>query len=214
MTPAKMRIYEQLFDAIIERDKVFGGLLRKVKSAYSAYLATPHATDAREPAGGRSDAAQTENAELKAENATLKDLVERLHRELQLNRSLEGASFPNNIEGKPPPPAHVQPTPPRLDVHLDREPGHPASPSPIRQEDSGGAAWPLESARSESSQNLAPDGPGRVVEASQRPFERPKSVPSLDLKQVQQMAVASAQSEDSDSQAYGLSARSLQSSLG
>jgi hypothetical protein len=211
MTPAKMRIYEQLFDAIIERDKVFGGLLRKVKSAYSAYLATSpaHAAETREPSAGR-EAIQSENAELKAENGALKDLVERLHRELQLSRSPDTVSRP-----PPPPPAHSQPAPPRLDVQLDHlGPGHPSSPSPIRPEESSvGPSWqPLDSTRSESS-NLAPDGPGRIAEANQRPFERPKSVPSLDLKQVQQMAT-SAQSEDSDSQAYGMSGRSLQSSLG
>merc|ERR1719316_1921579 len=89
MTPAKMRIYEQLFDAIIERDKVFGGLLRKVKSAYSAYLATSpaHADASALARSGDNEAITAANAELKAENAALKGLVERLHRELQLSRA-------------------------------------------------------------------------------------------------------------------------------
>jgi len=157
MTPANLRIYEELFDAIIERDKVFGGLLRKVKSAYTAYLG------ALDPsAGAASDAAET--AALRAENAELKQLVERLHAEM--TRAGGYAADPS---------------------------AHATSPSPIRAEDTPSPWLAPASARSEESSHLAPDGPGSRAHAGQggsvaRPFTRPKSVPSLNLAHVQQLA--------------------------
>lgn len=38
MTQTKLKIYQELFDEVIARDKVFGGLLRKIKGAYENYF--------------------------------------------------------------------------------------------------------------------------------------------------------------------------------
>eukprot|EP00435_Cladocopium_sp_Y103_P037533 s410_g9.t4 len=99
---SSLKIYSDLFEEVIERDRVFGPLLRKVKSAYDSML---HSQDAstfapldgtagslrasHEPRGRsseptiRAEVTTSEPWELHRENQALKDLIERLHMELE-----------------------------------------------------------------------------------------------------------------------------------
>ncbi|CAE7462096.1 unnamed protein product [Symbiodinium sp. CCMP2456] len=99
-----LKIYSDLFEEVIERDRVFGSLLRKVKAAYDSHLtrevgAVPPMPGVAEslpkalprglasepvlaPEVSQVDASQP--WELHRENQALKDLIERLHMELEV----------------------------------------------------------------------------------------------------------------------------------
>lgn len=87
MPESRLRLYSDLFEEVIERDRIFGSLLRKIKSAYDMLLMNPEAPAAWH--SGRPGLQPTtraeENApwEVQRENQALKDLVERLHLELE-----------------------------------------------------------------------------------------------------------------------------------
>lgn len=110
MPEERLKIYSDLFEEVIERDRVFGSLLRKIKTAYDMLLvgrvdkpmvppmpdmgvgqwAHEHSGIARgayggvrstEPTSRPEDASQA--WEVQRENNMLKDLVERLHLELE-----------------------------------------------------------------------------------------------------------------------------------
>lgn len=134
LSEARLKIYSDLFEEVIERDRVFGPLLRKIKTAYDVLLEQPHemertpqmplhghfadsftderwhphqdmpgswqsragaiaaaaAAAAGRPYGGPPSTEPTTRAErggdaweLHRENRVLKDLVERLHLELE-----------------------------------------------------------------------------------------------------------------------------------
>lgn len=108
---SRLKIYSDLFDEVIERDRVFGTLLRKIKAAYDVQLMGPVDTtmDSRlhgsvqgagiygdtssfpmsHPCSGCHSAEPTTRAEdgatweVHRENQVLKDLVERLYMELE-----------------------------------------------------------------------------------------------------------------------------------
>lgn len=110
---SRLKIYSDLFEEVIDRDRVFGSLLRKVKTAYDSILsdgaAVPSMPGAAVPsmdsysttpggqgrqhlgaAGGFHSGEPTLRAndggqawEIMRENQVLKDLVERLHLELE-----------------------------------------------------------------------------------------------------------------------------------
>jgi len=99
-----LKIYSDLFEEVIERDRVFGSLLRKVKAAYDSHLgreagAVPPMPGVAEnlpkalPRGLASEPVLASEAsqvdasqpwELHRENQALKDLIERLHMELEV----------------------------------------------------------------------------------------------------------------------------------
>lgn len=107
MPEARLKIYSDLFEEVIERDRVFGSLLRKIKTAYDTMLLrgpdmVPPMPDmdgqrgldpsavaraayggvrSTEPTSRPEDASQA--WEVHRENNMLKDLVERLHLELE-----------------------------------------------------------------------------------------------------------------------------------
>jgi len=115
MPESRLKIYSDLFEEVIERDRVFGSLLRKIKTAYDMLLlrspAVPplpmdsssfvrghghEAMDQRmwggQDATGQSSLHSNEPTtraeggqawEMQRENRVLKDLVERLHLELE-----------------------------------------------------------------------------------------------------------------------------------
>lgn len=106
LSETRLKVYSDLFEEVIGRDRVFGSLLRKIKTAYDLSLshtgtapALPSRTvpNAADPSGGggrqSSDAHSQEPTtraeksphiwELQRENRALKDLVERLHLELE-----------------------------------------------------------------------------------------------------------------------------------
>jgi hypothetical protein len=108
-----LKIYSDLFEEVIERDRVFGSLLRKIKTAYDTLLLRQPAVpplpmdgdsnhmshgdihqhgwmnqDPRVPGGLHSNEPTTRAEggqawEMQRENRVLKDLVERLHLELE-----------------------------------------------------------------------------------------------------------------------------------
>lgn len=112
---SRLKIYSDLFEEVIDRDRVFGSLLRKVKTAYDSMLTVENAMPAmpggpqdtsmghgaesaygtpgaqgRQFGGGLYSGEPTLRAndggqawELQRENQVLKDLVERLHLELE-----------------------------------------------------------------------------------------------------------------------------------
>jgi len=108
---SRLKIYSDLFEEVIERDRVFGSLLRKIKTAYDMMLVErpepgmvpplPQtrqlgtAGDASWAQDGRGYGGQHSNEpttraedgtqawEMQRENRVLKDLVERLHLELE-----------------------------------------------------------------------------------------------------------------------------------
>jgi len=96
---SSLKIYSDLFEEVIERDRVFGPLLRKVKSAYDSMLSQEASTFVPQmPDGGaqsslrasrsseptlRAEVTSSEPWELHRENQALKDLIERLHMELE-----------------------------------------------------------------------------------------------------------------------------------
>eukprot|EP00929_Paragymnodinium_shiwhaense_P107009 TRINITY_DN72959_c0_g1_i1.p1 TRINITY_DN72959_c0_g1~~TRINITY_DN72959_c0_g1_i1.p1 ORF type:complete len:765 (-),score=167.98 TRINITY_DN72959_c0_g1_i1:296-2590(-) len=104
---SRLKIYSDLFEEVIERDRVFGTLLRKIKTAYDTLLLQkgpdfrsvppmPDMGGVGGPPGQRHDyggggagplstepTARTEAWEMQRENRVLKDLVERLHLELE-----------------------------------------------------------------------------------------------------------------------------------
>eukprot|EP00928_Gymnodinium_smaydae_P001722 TRINITY_DN10616_c2_g2_i1.p1 TRINITY_DN10616_c2_g2~~TRINITY_DN10616_c2_g2_i1.p1 ORF type:complete len:875 (-),score=209.65 TRINITY_DN10616_c2_g2_i1:104-2728(-) len=106
---SRLKIYSDLFEEVIERDRVFGSLLRKIKTAYdslllrvpdmqavppmpgsrSACLESSHYADSLSTTqhlhGNNSNEPTTRNEawEMQRENHVLKDLVERLHLELE-----------------------------------------------------------------------------------------------------------------------------------
>jgi len=94
---SSLKIYSDLFEEVIERDRVFGPLLRKVKSAYDSMLHSQEvstfapldgtagslrASRSSEPTI-RAEVTTSEPWELHRENQALKDLIERLHMELE-----------------------------------------------------------------------------------------------------------------------------------
>lgn len=93
---SSLKIYSDLFEEVIERDRVFGPLLRKVKSAYDSMLhqevstfapldgtaGSLRASRSSEPTM-RAEVTTSEPWELHRENQALKDLIERLHMELE-----------------------------------------------------------------------------------------------------------------------------------
>eukprot|EP00450_Noctiluca_scintillans_P023010 CAMPEP_0194525150 /NCGR_PEP_ID=MMETSP0253-20130528/60505_1 /TAXON_ID=2966 /ORGANISM="Noctiluca scintillans" /LENGTH=566 /DNA_ID=CAMNT_0039369847 /DNA_START=52 /DNA_END=1752 /DNA_ORIENTATION=+ len=102
--PESLKVYSDLFEEVIDRDRVFGSLLRKIKTAYDALLTAPpkqHSQVPMQPTfqppappgsryrGGSGSNEPTTRAEglqlweLDRENHALKDLVERLHCELE-----------------------------------------------------------------------------------------------------------------------------------
>eukprot|EP00931_Biecheleriopsis_adriatica_P006323 TRINITY_DN107739_c0_g1_i1.p1 TRINITY_DN107739_c0_g1~~TRINITY_DN107739_c0_g1_i1.p1 ORF type:complete len:669 (-),score=111.55 TRINITY_DN107739_c0_g1_i1:210-2216(-) len=112
MPETRLKIYSDLFEEVIERDRVFGSLLRKVKTAYDSMLtqassvppmpgASAHDISGHDMSsfsgqgrhfggGGYHSSEPTMRAEdggqpweLHRENQVLKDLVERLHLELE-----------------------------------------------------------------------------------------------------------------------------------
>lgn len=117
MPESRLKIYSDLFEEVIERDRVFGSLLRKIKTAYDMLLLRapavpplpmdgssfvhqgrvheavmdPHAwggQDNRVPSSLHSNEPTTRAEggqawEMQRENRVLKDLVERLHLELE-----------------------------------------------------------------------------------------------------------------------------------
>mmetsp|Transcript_117435 Transcript_117435/g.216217 ORF Transcript_117435/g.216217 Transcript_117435/m.216217 type:complete len:639 (-) Transcript_117435:109-2025(-) len=118
MPESRLKIYSDLFEEVIERDRVFGSLLRKIKTAYDMLLLrspavpplpmdNPSPDMAREvmgawpqdlssssgpgrmPGGPHSNEPTTRAEgglqawEMQRENRVLKDLVERLHLELE-----------------------------------------------------------------------------------------------------------------------------------
>lgn len=87
MTPAKLRIYEELFEAIIERDKVFGPLLRKVKTAYSVYVSLLRDES-------RAAKAELELEQVRLENAELRQLLQQQPQERVWPAALEGSPSP------------------------------------------------------------------------------------------------------------------------
>merc|ERR1719512_52319 len=100
---SRLKIYSDLFEEVIERDRVFGSLLRKVKTAYDTMLMRGPEQDGRLPntplrigPGVGNDSRwshsnepttraehSAEASEMHRENIELKDLVERLHLELE-----------------------------------------------------------------------------------------------------------------------------------
>ncbi|CAK9076103.1 Uncharacterized protein SCF082_LOCUS36760 [Durusdinium trenchii] len=99
---SQLKIYSDLFEEVIERDRVFGPLLRKVKGAYDSLLsqapqapsipAMPAPREERTPGSLRASRsseptlrveAPADAWELHRENQALKDLIERLHMELE-----------------------------------------------------------------------------------------------------------------------------------
>merc|ERR1719262_1517253 len=116
MPESRLKIYSDLFEEVIERDRVFGSLLRKIKTAYDMLLLRtpavppfpidasslshhghPHegmdqhswgGQDNRGPSSLHSNEPTTRAEggqawEMQRENRVLKDLVERLHLELE-----------------------------------------------------------------------------------------------------------------------------------
>lgn len=117
MHESRLKIYSDLFEEVIERDRVFGSLLRKIKTAYDMLLlrspAVPplpmdnpspnmapdvmawpqdlssSSAPGRTPGGPHSNEPTTRAEgglqawEMQRENRVLKDLVERLHLELE-----------------------------------------------------------------------------------------------------------------------------------
>jgi len=117
MPETRLKIYSDLFEEVIERDRVFGSLLRKIKTAYDMLLLRGHEQEAMQsayhkgqpygfppqgtwpheaspgegrPYGGPPSNEPTTRAEqggegweMHRENRVLKDLVERLHLELE-----------------------------------------------------------------------------------------------------------------------------------
>ncbi|CAE7454258.1 unnamed protein product, partial [Symbiodinium pilosum] len=100
-TAESLKIYSDLFEEVIERDRVFGTLLRKVKTAYDMHLQDREASVVPPmpgaeglpkalPRGFATDPSLAAEApdpsqpwELHRENQALKDLIERLHMELE-----------------------------------------------------------------------------------------------------------------------------------
>lgn len=111
---SRLKIYSDLFEEVIERDKVFGSLLRKIKTAYDSLLRPverrPPTMQMEAPMSGTSGAGpmhyngseaayrhpgrgvgqedqvgdeRPQVRELSRQNRVLKDLVERLHLELE-----------------------------------------------------------------------------------------------------------------------------------
>jgi len=110
MPMSRLKIYSDLFEEVIERDRVFGTLLRKIKTAYDMLLLRPEQEAAvphhgpgfgpppgqgggqweQVPYGGTPSNEPTQRVEqnsgdweMHRENRVLKDLVERLHLELE-----------------------------------------------------------------------------------------------------------------------------------
>lgn len=113
MPESRLKIYSDLFEEVIERDRVFGSLLRKIKTAYDMLLLRQPAVpplpmdgvsshmshhdieqpgwtsqDPRAPGSLHSNEPTTRAEggqawEMQRENRVLKDLVERLHLELE-----------------------------------------------------------------------------------------------------------------------------------
>lgn len=113
MPESRLKIYSDLFEEVIERDRVFGSLLRKIKTAYDMLLLRSPAVppfpmdassmahradmdhhswtggqDTRGPGSLHSNEPTTraeggQGWEMQRENRVLKDLVERLHLELE-----------------------------------------------------------------------------------------------------------------------------------
>jgi hypothetical protein len=110
MPESRLKIYSDLFEEVIERDRVFGSLLRKIKTAYDMMLRQPavpplpmdgvstHMShhdidqhgwagqDSRAPPHSNEPTTRAEGGqgwEMQRENRVLKDLVERLHLELE-----------------------------------------------------------------------------------------------------------------------------------
>jgi len=96
MTPAKLRIYEELFEAIIERDKVFGPLLRKVKTAYSVYVSLLRDES-------RAAKAELELEQVRLENAELRQLLQQQPQERVGGRHAPDNVWPATLEGSPSP---------------------------------------------------------------------------------------------------------------
>merc|ERR1719188_619560 len=103
---SRLRVYSDLFEEVIERDGVFGSLLRKIKTAYEGVLGDDPMQPGMAPEGvpdwgpdhlgvdsshdGPHSSEPTTRAEdrlaakeMVRENRVLRDLVERLHLELE-----------------------------------------------------------------------------------------------------------------------------------
>ncbi|CAJ1396660.1 unnamed protein product [Effrenium voratum] len=112
----RLKMYSDLFEEVIERDRVFGSLLRKVKSAYDSMLQSKAmapmpsvppmpAPDTGPGSLGRYSESTREGPEtweLYQENRALKDLVERLHMELEqaVKREQRWRSKASKLKGK------------------------------------------------------------------------------------------------------------------